>query len=171
MIKLFDIQNSKVIPTEHCYTLKSLKAIMEEYPDDYLKVYQYIFYMTSQTEENNPFFHMTEEDKEELIIEELDIDFSLDEPVIQRAIEVCNKLFETETSRAYYAIKKALDNMADYLNTTKFRDGKDGNVTQILSLAKQFNDVRQSYKGIYSDLKDEQASVVRGDQSLAYDQI
>ena len=35
--KLFDIQNGKVVPTEHCYTLKSLKDIMDNYPDDHLK--------------------------------------------------------------------------------------------------------------------------------------
>ena len=33
LVKLFDIQNGKVVPSEHCYTLKSLKAIMDEYPD------------------------------------------------------------------------------------------------------------------------------------------
>ena len=47
LIKLFDIQNGKVVPSEHCYTLKSLKKIMDEYPDTYLSVYQYVFYMTS----------------------------------------------------------------------------------------------------------------------------
>ena len=41
--KLFDIQNGKVVPTEHCYTLKSLKDIMDNYPEDHLKIYQYLF--------------------------------------------------------------------------------------------------------------------------------
>ena len=39
--KLFDIQNGKVVPTEHCYALKSLKDVMDNYPDDYLKIYQW----------------------------------------------------------------------------------------------------------------------------------
>jgi hypothetical protein len=42
--KLFDVQNGVVIPSEHCYTLKSLKDIMDNYPDDYLKIYLYLFY-------------------------------------------------------------------------------------------------------------------------------
>jgi len=46
LVRLFDVQNSKVIPTEHCYALPFLKAIMTEYPDTYLQVYQYIFYMS-----------------------------------------------------------------------------------------------------------------------------
>ena len=36
IIKLFDIQNGKVIPTEHCYTLKTLKNIMDKYSEDFL---------------------------------------------------------------------------------------------------------------------------------------
>ena len=44
IVKLFEIQNNVVIPTEHCYTLKALKDIMDDYPEDYLKIYQYLFY-------------------------------------------------------------------------------------------------------------------------------
>ena len=45
LVKLFDIQNGKVIPSEHCYTIKSLKTIMDKYPDTFLSVYLYIFYI------------------------------------------------------------------------------------------------------------------------------
>ena len=44
IVKLFDIQNSKVVITEHCYTLPFLKKIMDEYPDTHMQVYQYLFY-------------------------------------------------------------------------------------------------------------------------------
>ena len=43
LVKLFDIQNGKVVPSEHCYVLKSLKKIMDKYPNTYLSVYQYVF--------------------------------------------------------------------------------------------------------------------------------
>ena len=41
IVRLFDVQNGVVIPTEHCYTLKALKEIMDNYPDDYLKILGY----------------------------------------------------------------------------------------------------------------------------------
>ena len=56
LIKLFDISNGKVIPTEHCYTLKFLKVIIDKYPDTYLEVFQYLFYMTCPDPDINPFF-------------------------------------------------------------------------------------------------------------------
>ena len=33
--RLFDVQNGVVVPTEHCYTLKALKDVMDNYPEDY----------------------------------------------------------------------------------------------------------------------------------------
>ncbi len=46
IIKLFDIDNGVVVPTEHCYTLKALKDIMDDYPDSYLQIYLFLFYMS-----------------------------------------------------------------------------------------------------------------------------
>ena len=66
--KLFDIQNEKVIPTEHCYTLNFLKDIMDEYPNTHMSIYTYLFYMTCPNPDMNPFFHLPEGDKEDIII-------------------------------------------------------------------------------------------------------
>ena len=74
LIKLFDIQNNKVIATEHCHTLNFLKVIMEKYPDTHLAVYQYLFYMTCPDPDLNPFFNVLEVDKEELILDEINMD-------------------------------------------------------------------------------------------------
>ena len=57
IVKLFDIQNSKVILTEHCYALPFLKVIMKEYPDTHMQVYQYVFYMSCPNPDLNPFFN------------------------------------------------------------------------------------------------------------------
>ena len=37
-IRLFDIQNDVVIPSEHCYIIKSLKDVMDSYPETYIKI-------------------------------------------------------------------------------------------------------------------------------------
>lgn len=170
MVRLFDVQNGKVIPTEHTYTLKFLKDIRETYPEDYLKVYSYLFYMTCPNPDLNPFFHFREEDKEEVVYQEVDGDFSLEDILIIDGIRMCKKMYETETSRAYAGIKQALDNIATYMSKTTITDGRDGNISQIANMAKNFDAIRQSYKGTFKDLIEEQQSSVRGGQSLAYDQ-
>jgi hypothetical protein len=169
IIKLFEVQNNVVIPTEHCYTLKALKDIMDEYPDDYLKIYQYLFYMTCPNPDMNPFFYTPDVDKEALIITQIEGEFSTEDDSIFTALKFCQKMYETPTSRAYDGMRTALDRIAKYLSTTQITDGKDGNIGQIRALAKDFDSIRQSFKGAYKDLQEEQQSKVRGGQGLAYD--
>lgn len=170
MVRLFDIQNGKVVPSEHCYTLSSLKRIMDEYGEEAVKVYAYLFYMTCPSPDLNPFFDMPEQDKEELVLVEVDGDFSGEDELIVVALKVCQKMYETPTYRAYNGIKIALDNMATFMATEKPTSGRDGSATALLRIAERFDAVRQSFKGVYRDLQEEQQSSVRGGQRLAYDQ-
>jgi hypothetical protein len=170
MIKLFDIQNEKIVPTEHCYTLSFLKTIMDEYPDEYLTIYCYLFYMTCPNEDLNPYFNIVEEEKEAIILKDINATFFSEDDLIVDALMKCRELNETPTSRAYTGIKIALDNMAEVMALTKPTFGRDGSATALLRIAKDFDAVRQSYKGVYKDLKDEQQTRTRGGGSLAYDQ-
>jgi hypothetical protein len=79
-------------------------------------------------------------------------------------------MYETPTYRAYNGIKIALDNMATFMATEKPTSGRDGSATALLRIAERFDAVRQSFKGVYRDLQEEQQSSVRGGQRLAYDQ-
>lgn len=170
IVRLFDVQNEKVIPTEHCYTLKSLKDIMDNYPKEYLEIYQYLFYMTCPNPDMNPFFHTPEIDKEDIILNEINAEFDPEDKDIFTALQFCQKMYETPTSRAYDGIKKALDRIGKYMGNVQITDGKDGNINQVRAMAKDFEAIRQSFKGAYKDLQDEQQSHVRGGQGLSYDQ-
>lgn len=170
MVRLFDIQNGKVTATEHCYTLKFLKDIMDEYPEEHLRIYAYLFYMTCPNPDLNPFFDVPEQDKEEIICQEIDADFSTDDDMIVYALKMCKKMYETPTYRAYVGMKNMLDRLAKYMETTEIEHGRDGNITALVNAAAKFEQIRQSFKGTLRDLEEEQSSQVRGGQNLAYDQ-
>jgi hypothetical protein len=171
IVRLFDIQNGKVIPTEHCYTLKFLKDIMDIYPDSYMKVYTYLFYMTCPNPDMNPFFNIPESDKEDVIVRELGFEESTEDKEIIYALKMCNMLYETPAYRAYKGIKSMLDRLARYMETTNIEHGRDGNINSLINAAAKFEQIRQSYKGAFNDMKQEQESSVRGGAGLAYDQI
>jgi hypothetical protein len=168
MIKLFDIENNVVKATEHCHNIKWLKDIMDTYPDSYLKIYAFLFYMSCPSEEN-PYFHMVEHERELTVLEDIDADFSTEDELIIEARKKTHLMYETPTVRAYNGLKIALDNIADYMAATSISDGKDGNIGQIRAVAKDFDHIRQSFKGVAKDLADEQETHVRGGQNLAYD--
>tara|TARA_Y100000361_G_scaffold10374_1_gene8364 strand:- start:1011 stop:1529 length:519 start_codon:yes stop_codon:yes gene_type:complete len=171
IVRLFDIQNGKVVPTEHCYTIKFLKDIMDTYPDTYLQVYQYLFYMSCPNPDLNPFFNLPEHEKEDIIIEEIELEESTEDSKIRYSLDMCKKLYETPTYRAYVGIKSMLDRLAKYMETTQIEHGRDGNINSMVNAAAKFEQIRQSYKGAFTDMKSEQESSVRGGQGLAYDQM
>ena len=169
LVKLFDIKNNKVVPSEHCYTLKALKDIMENYPEDYLKIYQYLFYMTCPNPDMNPFFHTPDIDKEHLILQQIEAEFSPEDDDIHVALQFCQRMYETPTSRAYKGIATMLDRLGRYMETTPISHGRDGNITALVNAAKNYEAIRNSFKGAYKDLQEEQQSRVRGGLGMAYD--
>ncbi len=170
MIRIFDIHNGVVVPTEHCYMLNDLKVIIERYPDDYVNVFAYIFYITCPNPDLTPFFDVVESEKEEMILKQLKPMFSTEDPEVIAGIKLCEKLYETPTLRSYMGIKKMLDRLAKYMETAPIEAGRDGNIMALVSTASKFEQIRQSFKGAYKDLMEEQQSQVRGGQQLAYDQ-
>ena len=54
--------------------------------------------------------------------------------------------------------------------TEQLTFGRDGSSPALLRMAEKYDQVRQSFKGVYRDLMEEQQSSVRGGQNLAYDQ-
>lgn len=172
MIRLLDVENGKVIPTEHCHTIKWLKAIMDEYedPEVYLNAYAYVFYMTCPSQEN-PFYNVPEDSKEDQILDSITINFDTEDDVIQTALEKAESLYETPTLRAYIGMKKMIDNLATYMGTTKIVHGRDGNISALVQAAKNLQAIRESFKGLSADLAAEQQTKVRGDKRLGYDQM
>ena len=96
--------------------------------------------------------------------EEIDQDF----PELDQLI---SDMYETPISRAYKGIKQMLDKLARYMENTEITHGRDGNINSLVAAAAKFQQIRESYKGAFKDLQDEQKSQVRGGQGLAYDQL
>jgi hypothetical protein len=105
------------------------------------------------------------------LIEDLNSEIDTEADEITEAIEKLQVLYETPTLRAYKGITTMLDNLTDYMENTSITAGRDGNINSLLRIAKEFDSIRQSFKGVAKDLEAEQESHVRGGQQLGYDQM
>jgi hypothetical protein len=143
---------------------------MDEYPDDYLKIYMYLFYMCCPNPDLNPFFFTPDVDKESLVLQQIGAEFSTEDETIFIALKFCEKMYETPTSRAYKGIASMLDRLARYMEVTTITAGRDGNINSLIAAAKNYEAIRASFKGAYKDLQEEQSSRVRGGIGTAYDQ-
>lgn len=169
-IILFDIQNNKITATKHCYTIGSLKAIMDKYPKEYLSIYAYLFYMSCLNDEENPFANTPELDKEELVLKEVGGQFSIDDELIYKALEVCKILYSTPTYEMYLSAKIGVERMSKYIRNTPIVDGRDGNTAAYLKYLERFSEVRKSFEETWRAFRDEQGGKSRGGNDIAYDQ-
>lgn len=168
MIQLFDVQEKRVIPAIACYLIPELKAIMDLFPDEYLKIYQYIFGMTCP-DSTNWYINLEESRKEDVILSDIKpYKFYIDDMKIALAIKKCEMLFETPSMRIVQGAKMMLDEMGRNLrNPLTF--GKEGNATDMRGIMKEIRGYRQDYVEMENALKEEQAKV-RGSMKLRYDQ-
>ena len=144
-IKLFDIENNTVIPSVHCYTIVWLKEIMEKYPNDYLKIFSYFQYMCSWNPDDNPYLAMKEEDREETIIRDLGIDFSMDNELIQESLQKCQDMFELPAYRAWQSAKVGLQNVFNFVKSQKVTAGKDGSGPFVVSAIEKLPSLNKAY--------------------------
>jgi hypothetical protein len=173
IIQLFEIHEKGhlLVPTRHCHAIKWLKVIMEKYPDNYLDVYKYLFYMTCPDPINNPYFNLKDAIKEEKIIRDNEFVFSTEDDVIQNALIKCAELYETPTMKAHKGLKTMIENIANYMETTKITHGRDGNINSVLRAGKDLQELRVTYNQLTADLhKEQKENVKRGGGIIAYDQ-
>lgn len=171
MVRLFDIQGGQPIASEHSHTLMFLRNIRKNFEEEHPYIYAYLFYMTCPNPDINPFFDVPEKDKEEMIFDQIGVRFSLENEDILFALEMCRKLYETPTYRAYRGTKIFLDRASDSLATEEITYGRDGNASALTRIAERMSALRQSYKDVFRELKEEQSSQTRGGRQLGYDQM
>lgn len=170
MINIFDIQEQRVVPSVACRLIPELNNIMTVFPDEYLKIYQYIFGMTC-TDSSNWYRNLPESEREDVIISDISpFEFSIEDATIQIAIDRCNQLFETPTLRLAKAAKKKIDDIALFLVTQEITTGKEGNAMDIDRFMKAMLDYQKLYKALEGEVEKEQ-SVARGKIRRSYDQL
>jgi len=166
-IKLFDISNEKVVPTAHCFTINYLNDIMKKYPKKYLKIFAYLQYTCSWNPDDNPYLAMREEDREASILSDLDIDFSLDDPLIQVALDRCREMFDMPSARIWRSLKIGIDKISTFIDETIPDSGKDGSMTDYMKALKEINGLYENYNKGYKAFMEDVKINIRGDKFIS----
>lgn len=173
IIQLFEVSDKghTLVPTRHCYAIKWLKVIMDEFPTEYMDVYKYLFYMCCPDPINNPYFNIKDIIKEEKIIRDNKMTFSTENSTIQLAVKNCYELYETPTIKSHKGLKTMIENLASYMETTQILHGRDGNFASMISAGKSLSGLREDYNRLTEELhKEQKINAKRGGGTLSYDQ-
>ena len=170
MIPLFDVRDKKVVPSIHCFGIPWLKKVMDSFPDDYIEIYKYIFYLTCPDSTMNPYLNLPEEQREEVILADLKPTFYLEDLLILETIEKCKTMYATPALRSFIGAKKMVDKIGKYLDETEITEGKDSNSMAIDRYMSKLSDYWDTYRKMEGELHKEQ-STVRGGVKVRYDQL
>jgi len=176
MIRLFDVEDGDIKPTEHCWGITWLRDIMTAFPDPkvYMKAYRYIFYMTCPDSDLNPYRNIPEVDKQEEICRMLALDesseFIVDDMKIEKAIEEARKLYTSPANEAYTAAKSMLEKLKKSFQAEEMTwGGKDATGPALVAAMEKLPKLIQAYADTELKLNEENRSRSRGNQMIADD--
>lgn len=166
MIRLFDIQDNKVVLTPNCLSIPQFKAVIDKYPKDALLILTYIDFIANP---ESPYTDTPEDEKAQIILQDLKLDISLDDLVIEQAIEKANALSMTPTRRFYIDAKIGLEKMGAYMRDEKIVAGRDGNYATYLSSLKSVGAIVTEFKKLEKEYQEEVVAL-RGNHQGSYDE-
>lgn len=171
LVKLFDIHEGRIVPTEHCYAIGYLKDIIEDYGPNSGKIFAFFHYMWDLNEETNPFANVAEEEKVEVIVRAICPEIDIDDPLIQEGLELVGKLYETPNYRIFKGFKIVLEKLAKelyYVNISLNKE--DGNISQIKMANMTYKELNEGYKEAKAAYIEELGSIqARGGGKRSYD--
>lgn len=166
MIRLFDIQDNKVVLTPNCLSIPQFKAVIDNFKQDGLLILTYVYFLTNP---ESPYADTPEDEKSEIILQDLNLNVSLDDQIIIDAIEKATSLSMTPTRRFYMDAKIGLEKMGAYMRDEKIVAGRDGNYATYLSSLKAVGAIVTEFKKLEKEYVEEVVAL-RGNHPGSYDE-
>lgn len=154
---LLTIENKKVKPSIHCYTIPELKNIIDKYDKRATDMIAYAFYYSCPFKSINPYADFNDDEREEILKKSFVV--FPDNPDVLLAIEVMKKLYETTSMRYFKMNKKNLDDIMDYLETSTITDGKEGNLAERLRIAAQCSKIKVEFDELEKNVEAERGKL------------
>ena len=166
MITIFEIQDDKVAITPNVLLIPEFKALVDTYKEP-IAALSYIYFMCHP---ESPYADVPENDKQEIISNDVGGDFGLEDDEIEAAIKKAEMLYVTPTRRFFLNAKRGLETMGDYIGKASITEGKDGNFSTLQMAYTRIGKMIQEFKVLEKEYKEEVGSALRGSSELSYDE-
>lgn len=167
IIKIFDVEDKKLVINENILAIPELKAIYENYEDP-KPIFLFLNYYCNPT---SSYAQLPEAIREEAVYNDFPGDYTLEDDLVIAAIEKLRELWYTPSYRYYLDNKKLLETLGRFAATASVRDtDKGGNLSNLLNQLNNLAKTMTSFKTFEKMVEDEmQKSRVRGGAFEAYD--
>lgn len=137
-----------------------------KWTDEYKKWLLVIHYLLYPYPEDNPFFYISELDKDNHIIKRLKLKPENKPEWYNDIYEYVKQMYETPMMKLLRTYKTTIDKMSKYIEEIQVDDKNFKNLT---SYVKEFETVREGYKRVQKDVEEEINYKSRGNTKIAYD--
>lgn len=166
MVEIFDMQDDRVIINPNCLLIPEFKAVVDKYKDP-VAALSYVHFMTHPM---SPYNDVPEEEKQQIISDDVKGEFGLEDEEIEAALKKAELLYTTPMRRFFYKSKKGLETLGDYLGDTKITEGLHGNFASFQMAYTRIGKIIQEFKQLEKMYNEEQGSQNRGGAESAYDE-
>jgi len=162
-MKIFDIQNSKVVINENVLLIPYLKKVHDKFG---MSALCYLYYMTDP---DSPYMNYPEESKEQEILKDYPGEYISDDVYIINALEKLEEMYKTPKYRFWEGLRQKLEEFTNMMKNIPLDiDKETGNFNENIKLFDKIDKLFMAYEKA-EKAKDNEIKA-RGNHKLAYDQ-
>jgi hypothetical protein len=162
--RILTVSQNKIVLDETIFAIPEFKALIEYTEGDTLP----FMYIWALYDPQSPFMNIEEHEREEAVMKDFPVYEYLQTMEMISAMEKAEKLYFSPLRKILKGAKKAVENISGFLEDTEISDGRDGNLTQIVSTIKSLPQILKAYQEAENAYKQE-LQRNRGDMKSAID--
>jgi hypothetical protein len=163
--RILTVSQNKIVLDETIFAIPEFKALIEYTEGDTLP----FMYIWGLYDPQSPFMNIEEHEREEAVMKDFPVYEYLQTMEMISAMEKAEKLYFSPLRKILKGAKKAVENISGFLEDTEISDGRDGNLTQIVSTIKSLPQILKAYQEAENAYKQE-LQRNRGDAQNAVDE-
>ena len=164
--RILTVSQNKIVLDETIFAIPEFKALIEYTEGDTLP----FMYIWALYDPQSPFMNIEEHEREESVMKDFPVYEYLQTMEMISAMEKAEKLYFSPLRKILKGAKKAVENISGFLEDTEISDGRDGNLTQIVSTIKSLPQILKAYQEAENAYKQEM-SRSRGSAQYGIDEL
>lgn len=163
--RILTVSQNKIVLDETIFAVPEFKTLIESTQGDTLP-FMYIFAMYDP---QSPYMNLDDHEREEQVLKDYPVYEYLQTMEMVNAIEKAELLYFSPLRKILKGAKRAIENISSFMEDTEVSDGRDGNLTQIVSTIKSLPQILKAYQEAENAYKQE-LQRNRGDTKSAIDE-
>ncbi len=161
--RILTVEKGKVVIDEGILSIPEFKDVIEVLGINYLQ------YLYDKYDPESPYGHLDDDEREQEIIKDIPEDLDLNDFTMVKAIQKCEKLYNSPVRKILNGAKRAVEKLSVYFETEELESGRDGNLGAVVTAVIKLPQIITAYQAAENAYKQE-VQKSRGNTKRAIDE-